>query len=145
MTFATLAALVLAAGAPALPEWMAGCWEQLDGTRWTEECWTVPRGGIMLGGSRTGTGDRTTEWEVNQIVRDDPATGAPLTFYAAPGGTRRTAFAWSPDAGPGLTFRNATNDYPQRIRYWREGALLRAEIAMADGSRAMRWTYRPKR
>ena len=31
----------------AMPGWLAGCWEQVDGDRWTEECWTYPRGGIL--------------------------------------------------------------------------------------------------
>ena len=39
---------------PALPAWMAGCWVHVQGERWTEECWTTPRGGVMLGSGRSG-------------------------------------------------------------------------------------------
>ena len=134
---AMLAAPAAAADTPSLPGWMAGCWEQRAGERWTEECWTTARGGIMLGSSRTGTGDRVTEWEAMQIVRGDT-----LTFWASPNGAGRTAFASGPDAGAGVTFHNAANDYPQRIRYWREGELLKAEIALRDGSKPMTWIFR---
>jgi hypothetical protein len=67
------AALALVGAAPpAVPDvndlgWMAGCWEQRDGDRWTEECWTAPRGGLMLGGSRAGRGDSISEWESLRI------------------------------------------------------------------------------
>ncbi len=39
-------------------------------------------------------------------------------------------------------FANAAHDYPQRIRYWREGETLNAEISLLDGSKAMRWQYK---
>ena len=59
----------------ALPDWMAGCWEHRSQDRWTEECWTVPRGGIMLGNGRSGTGGVLDSWEVMHIElveTDDP-------------------------------------------------------------------------
>lgn len=126
---------------PVLPGWMAGCWEATTGDRWTEECWTTARGGVMLGSSRSGKGDRVSLWEAMQIITD-PAGG--MQFWASPNGAKRTAFAWTADRAPGVTFHNAGNDYPQRIRYWREGNALMAEIAMADGRRPMRWRYRRK-
>jgi hypothetical protein len=130
---------------PVLPGWMAGCWEQSDGDRWTEECWMPPRGGLMLGAGRTGKADQVTEWETTQIVLGDRAASdhavVRMAFWAAPNGTGRTAFAWSPDGKLGVTFHNVANDYPQRIRYWRDGEKLMAEISMEDGSRAMRWSY----
>jgi hypothetical protein len=143
-----IAAAVLAAAAeqPALPGWMAGCWERSSGEKWTEECWTSPRAGIMLGGGRSGTGDRLGDWEVMQIVLNQPAGDGPIVrmaFWGAPGGQNPTMFAWSPSEGPGVTFVNETHDYPQRIRYWREGKELVAEIAMKDGSKAVSWRYRP--
>jgi hypothetical protein len=41
-----------------------------------------------------------------------------------------------------VTFVNAVHDYPQRIRYWREGEEMFAEISLADGSKPVRWRYR---
>jgi hypothetical protein len=50
-------------------------------------------------------------------------------------------FGWSPSNEAGVTFFNVAHDYPQRIRYWREGDVLNAEIALKDGSKPMRWVY----
>jgi hypothetical protein len=131
----------------ALPAWMAGCWEHRSESKWAEECWTGPRGGIMLGSGRSGTGGVLDSWEVMQIEMietDDPAPD-PLTFYGAPKGQNRTAFAWvRTSSEPGITFVNAGHDYPQRIRYWRDGKYLMAEVSLADGSKAQRWRYAPK-
>lgn len=128
----------------ALPAWMAGCWEHRSGESWTEECWTRPRGGIMLGSGRSGTGGVLDSWEAMQIemVETDDPVISPLTFYGAPGGTNRTAFYWQrASREPGVTFVNAGHDYPQRIRYWRDGKHLMAEVSLADGSKARRWRY----
>ena len=139
------AALLIAVEEPKLPGWMAGCWEQRSGEKWTEECWTAPRAGIMLGSGRSGTGGVLGSWEVMQIEvveTGDPAV-SPVTFYGAPGGKNRTPFAWLRGSKePGMTFINAGHDYPQRIRYWREGEELRAETSLIDGTKAMRWRYR---
>ena len=143
------ATLMLASAAspeqdPQLPGWLAGCWEQRDGERWTEECWTSPRGGMMLGGSRSGRGDELLEWEVLRIERNGAygdGAGVKLAYLASPGGRGWTVFAWSPAEEEGLSFFNLANDYPQRIRYWREGDDLLAEIALADGSKPRRWHY----
>jgi hypothetical protein len=89
------AVLAADAPAPALPAWMAGCWEQRSGEKWTEECWTAPRAGIMLGSGRSGTGGVLDNWEVMQtelVETDDPVID-PITFYGAPQGQNRTAFA----------------------------------------------------
>ena len=130
-----------------LPEWMAGCWESRSGDKWTEECWSEPRGGMMIGYGRSGTGGVLDSWEVMQIEMietDDPVV-EPLTFYGAPGGQNRTAFSWvRTSTDRGVTFVNLGHDYPQRVRYWREGKDLMAEVSLVDGSKAQRWRYSPK-
>jgi formylmethanofuran dehydrogenase subunit B len=140
-----LIGLVLMVGAldkPVLPEWMAGCWEQRKGENWTEECWTAPGGGVMLGSGRTVVGGKLRDWEAMQIMLHDVETNAKMVFWASPGGKNRTAFAWSPSEMSGVTFYNVAHDYPQRVRYWREGEQLKAEVSLADGSKPMRWTYK---
>jgi hypothetical protein len=130
---------------PEMPAWMAGCWEMRSEDRWAEECWTIPRGGMMLGSGRAGTGDEVASWETMRIalaVPDGEGAVLPMAFVAAPGGTGWTTFGWSPGSDEGVTFRNAANEFPQRVRYWREGELLNAEISLEDGSQAIRWTFR---
>ena len=146
MRHAVLSAIALLAGTgPAwaeqgsLPTWLAGCWEQVSGESWVEECWMAPRGDIMLGSGRAGRGDSLGEWEATQIGR---AEDGMLTFWASPQGAGRTAFTLQVQSSDSVTFVNAAHDYPQRVRYWRDGDLMKAEVAMADGSKAIGFAYR---
>ena len=143
------AALPWPAGAlaeePELPAWMAGCWEMRDGERWAEECWTAPRGGQMLGSGRTGDANGVRSFEFMRIELDEPNGEGPtfrMAFVAAPNGRGWTTFAWSPRDTPRVSFFNTANDYPQRVRYWREGGELRAEISLLDGSNATQFAFR---
>ena len=128
-----------AAGAPAMPAWMAGCWEQASGDRWTEECWMPPRGGIMLGAGRSGQGDVLKEWESTQI---SASADGKLTYWGSPGGAARVPFAMVSQSPGEIVFANPAHDYPQRIRYWKDGEMLGAEISLADGTKSVRWSYR---
>lgn len=137
---------ILAVGGPAaaapevaaLPGWMAGCWIDERADRWTEECWTTARAGSMLGAGRSGKGAALRNWEAMQILQ----SGDGVAFWAAPDGAGRTRFAMISSTASEVVFANPAHDYPQRIRYWREGDMLNAETALADGSKAMRWRYR---
>ena len=123
------------------PTWLAGAWALSgEGERWTEEFWTHPRAGMMIGASREGRGETLRSWESIRILRTDdgslayvpmPNVGTPVEFALSGQGTRMIEFA------------NPGHDYPQRIRYWREGDTLNAEISLMDGSRASRWSYSP--
>jgi Domain of unknown function (DUF6265) len=126
------------------PDWMAGCWSQdslspAGAPKWTEECWMAPRGGVMLGAGRAGSGDRLTEWEATQII---PGPDGKLVYWASPDGGARIGFTEVSRGPTEIVFANATHDYPQRIRYRREGDRLLAEISLADGSKAVRWDYK---
>jgi hypothetical protein len=123
----------------AMPGWMAGCWEMRADGQWAEECWTIPRAGQMMGSGRSGTATAITSFEVMRIEREDGA----ITFRAQPGGGAGwTVFSAAADPGEGVTFVNTEHDYPQRVRYWREGEVLNAEISAADGSEARRWSFK---
>lgn len=147
MVGAVLVAAAVPASAQEMPTWMAGCWEMRDGEGWADECWMSPRGGIMLGASRSGKGNGIGSWEATQIMLESTdasdSEAVEMTFWASPNGVGRTPFTLAPSALPGVTFVNLENEYPQRIRYWRDGELLKAEISLADGSDAMRWTFSP--
>lgn len=125
---------------PSLPAWMAGTWMMEDGANWSDEVWTDPRGGIMLGVSRSGFGPELQSWEVAQIrVKADGR----ISLYAQPQGKQAYEFPMVLISEEAIEFANPAHDYPQRIRYWRQGKLLMAEISLLDGSRAVRWNYRP--
>ena len=73
-----------------------------------------------------------------QIERSPDGT---LVYYGAPKGRARVAFAMLSSSPREIVFVNPHHDYPQRIRYWREGMDLYAEISLMDGSNAERWHY----
>ena len=124
---------------PPMPAFLTGCWERLEGQSWTQECWMEPRGGLMLGAAREGSGETLKIWE--QMTIERAADGA-LTFYASPRGTGRTPFKAEYASATEIHFTNAANDYPQRIRYALKNGKIEAEISLLDGSKPTRWTYR---
>ena len=124
------------------PDWMAGSWIEEKGAAWSEEYWTAARGGIMLGVARNGTGTRLAMWEATQIRLNRQGK---LAFYAMPRGAPASEFPVVSQSGTAIIFENKAHDYPQRIRYWRDGELLKAEISLADGSKAHGWTMQRMR
>ncbi|MDE2596939.1 MAG: hypothetical protein KGL44_08685 [Sphingomonadales bacterium] len=123
-----------------LPAWLAGAWEMQDGAAWSDEYWTLPRGGVMIGVARTGFASRLEMWETTRIVA---LPDGRLSYFAQPRGVAPTEFTMALQGPDSIEFTNASNPFPQRIRYWRQGQLLVAEVSNIDGSGAVRWSYRP--
>ncbi|MFM5930435.1 MAG: DUF6265 family protein [Novosphingobium sp.] len=146
MVLAWLGALLLGAPVAAqtaddgLPEWMAGTWTMQDGSMWGDEVWMAPRGGVMIGMARVGFGSELENWEVTRIQRK--ADGR-ISFFAQPYGRPASEFPMAVTSEQAIEFANPQHDYPQRIRYWRQGQLLMAEISKMDGTKAVRFNYRP--
>ena len=141
MLTALLIATAPVAQPAAMPAFLTGCWEEKRAEQaWTEECWTSPRGGLMIGSGRNGKGDKVRHWEWMRIERD--AAGVP-TFYGSPKGAAPVAFRLTQSSADEAVFVNPSHDYPQRIRYRRTATGIAAEISLADGSKPNRWTYRP--
>lgn len=140
---AMAAAAVLAGATPATTvddlAWIAGQWSREEGERWAEESWAGPRGGVMLGHSRSGRGKALREFEFLRIAAE--ADGTPA-YIAQPGGRAPVAFRLVRRAGTSATFENVAHDYPQRIEYVRDGDTMTATISAIDGSKPMRWTFR---
>ena len=138
-----IALLILAqaaATAMPMPDFLSGCWEQRgEAGRWTEECWTDARGGLMIGSGRTGKGDSVGHWEWMRIERG--ADGS-LTFYGSPKGAPAVGFKATQADATSIIFVNAAHDYPQRVRYVVTANGLDAEVSLADGSKPNRWSYR---
>ena len=136
-------ALLLVAASPAAKiddfAWLAGQWVSEAEGRWTEESWAAPRGGEMLGHSRSGRGDALREFEFLRIAAGPDGVPA---YIAQPGGRAPVAFTLVRYDATSATFENAAHDYPQRIAYARSGDTLTATISRIDGSKPMRWVYR---
>ena len=131
------AALALSDAAP-MPEWMTGSWVYSDEAGWSEEYWTTLRGDIMLGSSRSGSGNRLDFWEQMRIQKEADGT---VAFWAVTADQNPVRFELVVSMDNEVVFENAEHDYPQRIRYWREGVALKAEISLLDGSKAVQFTY----
>lgn len=136
------AAALLAAAAPPPATaddlgWMAGEWTAEHDGSWTEERWSSPRGGVLLGTSRTVKGGAVREFE---FLRLQPQQDGTLAYVAQPGGAPPVFFPLVRHGAFSATFENPTHDYPQRISYAREGASLTATISSIDGSKAISWT-----
>ena len=122
-----------------LPGFLTGCWEHRDGARWTQECWTDPRAGQMMGSGRSGEGDKLRSWEWMRIVQGDDGA---IVFLGSPGGIAPTPFRARQLTATAAEFANPAHDYPQRIRYELKDGQLEAEVSLLDGSKAERWRYR---
>lgn len=93
---------------------LAGCWEaRQQGGATVEEQWTAPRGGVMLGLSRSVRDGTARGWEHLLLSVKEGR----LTYTALPSGQAETAFPLA-EAGEGsLDFRNPAHDFPRRIAY----------------------------
>lgn len=137
-------ALLLAAQAPAPTRvddlaWMTGTWESATGERWIEETWSAPRGGTMIGFTRHGVGDALHEFEFGLLQAGEDGI---VTYFAQPQGRPAVPFRLAPSAANEAVFENPEHDFPQRIRYRRDGETMVASISAIDGSHEMSWTFR---
>lgn len=135
-----MALALMAAGQGAAPfDWLVGTWctEPRNGSL-TCEIWMPMDEGVMRGEGTTRTERGTTRErmriqisETEAVFRAEPQGQAPADFRAVE----------MDAAARAVTFENAAHDYPQRVRYWREGEWLMAEISLADGGKPQRWRY----
>ena len=114
--------------------WLAGCWECSYSSRQYEEQWMRPRGGTMLGMSRTVAGDTTRQYE-HVMIREERGG---LVYVAKPSGQREASFRATEVTDSSVVFANPEHDFPQRIIYRlkADGSLLaRVEGAQAGKTR----------
>lgn len=110
--------------------WLAGAWNGMQRTSSIDERWSPPKGGAMLGLSRTVRGDRMVGFEYLRIVERDGG----LVYVAQPGGRSPTEFVLTQVNENRAVFVNPRHDYPQRIVYERSKEnTLTASIGFAKG------------
>ena len=95
--------------------WLSGCWVRESGRLITEETWTEPRGGILLGVARTTHGDSLVDFEFSRIAETDSG----LVFFATPSGQTPASFRAVTSGAHSIVFENPNHDFPQRIFYQR--------------------------
>jgi hypothetical protein len=99
--------------------WLQGCWtSQAGGDRVVDEHWMGPRGGTMMGMSRTVAGGTLREYEL--VVIRTVASG--LVYEAHPSGQKSATFPVRAQTDASIVFEDPAHDFPQRIGYRRDGA-----------------------
>jgi len=95
-------------------QWMAGCWSLDGGEPGSEEQWTAPAGGTMLGMNRIVSNGETVAFEFLRIVeQEDGWTG----LIASPSGQETARFRLTSMHTHEVVFENPAHDFPQRIIY----------------------------
>jgi len=104
--------------------WLAGAWFHQDGDATSEEHWTHPHAGTLLGVNRLTGGGKTIFFEYLRIeARPDG-----VYYVACPLGRPGTDFKLVESSPDRAVFENPEHDFPRRISYWRIGDELRARI-----------------
>lgn len=118
--------------------WLAGAWLAAGETSSTEERWSPPGGGAMLGVSRTVKNGRMVGFEYLRIVERDGG----LVYVAQPGGNPPTEFVLTGLGAQRAVFDNPRHDSPQRIVYelTAEGRLV-ASVGFLHGGRPHRFEF----
>jgi hypothetical protein len=149
-TLLTLSATNLGAQTPATRpaqtisdlSWLAGDWQTARGGRsQTDEHWTHPAGGSMLGLSRTVAGGRTYEFEYLRIEqREDGIYYVAHPKARCPG----TDFKMTRLSTTEVVFENPAHDFPKRITYRKtaEGSIV-ASVDGGAGTKGFTFTYLP--
>ena len=132
----------LAAGVPppkapasiAQVAWIAGVWSAPVSTSVTEERWTPPAGGTMLGVARFVRNDQLRSFEFLCIVE----RGGTLVYQAMPNGrSPATDFTATVVTADAVTFENPAHDFPKLIRYAKKAdGSLETTVAGEGGAKA---------
>jgi hypothetical protein len=120
--------------------WMAGSWASRDGGKLSEEHWTKPAGGLMLGVHRDIGGAKTAF----EFLRIEESSGK-IAYLASPQGRPATSFELIESTAQRAVFANPQHDFPQRILYWREAESLCAAVEgpMNGETVSERWCWKP--
>ena len=94
--------------------WMSGCWGgTVDGVEMIE-CWTTPKGGMLLGMHKDIFPSGKSFFEFLRVS----ASGDTVIYWGSPKGIPPTPFKLVEHGAKRAVFANPTHDFPQRILYW---------------------------
>jgi hypothetical protein len=91
--------------------WLQGCWEMSTPGRSVEEIWTTPKGGSMIGVSRTIRDGTLAEYEMI-LLRE---AGDRLAFEAHPSGQPAATFLSTRVTASELVFEDPAHDFRSRL------------------------------
>ena len=121
--------------------WLQGCWELSTPARSVEEIWTAPKGGGMMGVSRTIRDGKLAEYELI-VLREQ---GEQLAYVAHPSGQAPATFLSTRVTSSELVFENPAHDFPQQIGYRLKGDALLAWTSGSQNGKSRRREFRTPR
>ena len=128
----SVAAAAKAPDASALA-WLAGAWSGTkDGVR-SEEHWTSPEGGALVGMHKDVRDGKVVAFEFARIAVE----AGKLCYLASPGGAAPTPFCAIEVGERRVVFENREHDFPQRVLYWMDGERIHARIEGTMNGEAM--------
>ena len=122
-------------------KWLQGCWELSAPNRIVEEMWTLPKGGSLIGVSRTIRDGKLAEYELI-VLREQ---GAQLAYVAHPSGQPQATFLSTRVTESELVFENLAHDFPQQVGYRLNGHALLAWISGSRDGQTRRLEFPYKR
>ena len=109
-------------------DWLAGCWVSADGN--SQEVWVVDSDNSLIGFAVALRTEKVVFYEVLSIKLNDDGL---WTYTAHPSGQASASFVATEAGENSIAFANFDHDYPQEIRYRREGNQLYANISLRGG------------
>ncbi len=124
--------------------WMAGIWSGTANAVTSEEHWSTPSGGLLIGMHRDVWDGRAVGFEFFRIQVQDGV----ITYLTQPGGQPAVPFKMKELGAQRVVFENLGHDFPQRIIYWQtQPGELRARVeGTVDGKPEFKewvWTKVP--
>lgn len=108
--------------------WLVGCWVTPDKS--AQEVWVVNNEQSLAGFGVAINGDKVGFYEVLSINQSADGT---WIYTAHPSGQASASFVAVEITENTVVFANPDHDYPQEIRYKREGNHLYATISLLEG------------
>ena len=105
--------------------WLAGCWMTPDKS--SQEVWVIDSDRSLAGFGVAISDSTVGFYEVLGIKQSDDGT---WTYTAHPSGQGSASFLAVEISENSVVFANPDHDYPQEIRYRREGNQLHATISL---------------
>lgn len=128
-------------------EWLLGTWvARNDDGRVAEERWQRQSDDAFTGTSSIRERDNGALIHDESLRLEQRDDG--IYYVASPADQSTAAFKLVQSSGDNhsrrwaATFENLEHDFPQRIRYEREGEVLRAVVESADGSKRLSFIWR---
>ena len=108
--------------------WIAGCWVTPDSS--AQEVWVVESERSLAGFGVSITDNKIAFYEVLSIKQSEEGS---WIYTAHPSGQSSASFVAVEIDDSSVVFENSEHDYPQEIRYKREGRRLHATVSLIGG------------